>query len=739
MPNRFPWRTGLLSALFLFPGFSLTAADFVPRRVVPGDRPGEAVVRIDAASRASQPIPRHLTGKFAEHLGWNIYNGMDAQVLKNATFADYPFATGQMNPDGVAQFHWETGRINEELRRQARRFGWPDQALDELVRSRSDGLATFWTRLGTAADIAVSPDTGPAGGRSQRVEVNADGGGIGQWTWLPLHRQRRYEFELSVRSPDLDRLRVVLTSGDAADGVRVETELTGVGREWAKVGGRIELPANAPADQAYRFAILTRGRGTFVIRHAFLRPADHVLGADPDIVSRLRESRLPLLRWPGGNFVSGYHWEDGVGPVERRPTRPNYAWGGVEPNTFGTDEFVAFCRSVACEPMICVNAGDGTPEEAARWVEYCNGPATSPMGSRRAANGHPEPYGIRHWEVGNELWGRWQFYWTTASGNVDRYRRFVPALRAADPTIELYACGAPVFWGKAWNDTLMTGAAPLIKTVTDHPLIGGDVALSADPVEVYRDFMAVPEVLEAKWAGLRDDLGKAGVRDARLAVTELQVFAHLGRAANAQPVRLTRENLPGQGSITEAIYDVLIYHAAVRLAPFVSMITHSAVVNHGGGLRKERERVYANPCHDAQAAFAAFADATPVAVEVRAAMDRAPRVLPDLRNAVPEAEFAVVDALAAVAKDGSLLVSLVHRGAAGPVRVRLELGGFRAGNEGTLRLLAGANAWAGNTLEQPEAIRPVDRSVSLKEGQAELELPPYSVARLIIPPAMGVR
>lgn len=739
MPTRFVWQAARWSALFLAAFVPIKAADFVPRRVTAGDSPGEALVRIDVTSRAPQAIPRFITGKFAEHLGWNIYNGMDAQILRNATFADYPFATGQMTPDGVAQFHWENNRINEELRRQARRCGWPEAALDELVRSRADGLATFWSRIGEPGKTVVSPDTGPAGGRAQRVEIGAAGGGIGQWTWLPLHRVRRFDFELCVRSSDLDRVLVTLASGDEADAVRAETLVTGIGPDWGVRRGTLELPANAPDGRPYRFAIVAEGKGGLVIRHAFLRPADHVGGADPDIVRLLRESRLPLLRWPGGNFVSGYHWEEGVGPVERRPTRPNFAWGGVEPNTFGTDEFVAFCRAVGCEPMICVNAGDGTPEEAARWIEYCNGPATSPMGARRAANGHPEPYGIRHWEVGNELWGRWQFHWTTASGNVDRYRRFAPVLRAADPTIELYACGAPVFWGKAWNDTLMAGAASLFQTITDHPLIGGDVALSADPVEVYRDFMAVPEVLEAKWAGLRDDLGRAGVREPRLAVTELQIFAHLGRAVDGQPVRLNRENLPGQGSITEAIYDVLIYHAAIRLAPFVSMITHSAVVNHGGGLRKERERVYANPCHHAQAAFAAFADATPVAVEVRAVLDRAPRVLPDLRNATPAAEFAVVDALGAVAKDGSLLVSLVHRGTAGPVRVRLEFPGFQSKGDGTLRLLAGANGAAGNSLEAPETIRPVDRAVPVQGDRLEVELPPYSVARLTLPAASGLR
>src|SRR5205085_10137377 len=135
--------------------------------------------------------------------------------------------------------------------------------------------------------------------------------------------------------------------------------------------------------------------------------------------------------------------------------------------------------------------------------------------------------------------------------------------------------------------------------------------------------------------------------------------AHLGRApvSNA-PVQLTQSNLVNPGAHAEAIYDVLIYHAAVRLAPFVEMVTHSAVVNHGGGLRKERERVYANPCFYAQSAFAAFADATPLAVEVQAASERAPVVLPDLAASGAWISYPTVSALAARAADGSLLISI---------------------------------------------------------------------------------
>lgn len=126
--------------------------------------------------------------------------------------------------------------------------------------------------------------------------------------------------------------------------------------------------------------------------------------------------------------------------------------------------------------MICINGGSGTPEEAARWIEYCNGPVSSPMGRLRAAHGHPEPYRVRHWEVGNELWGRWQYNWTTAAGYVDRYHQFARAMLRADPGVKLYACGAPVMWGKSWNDTL----------IDPHPVAGLGFALFIMGVKLFK-------------------------------------------------------------------------------------------------------------------------------------------------------------------------------------------------------------------------------------------------------------
>ena len=273
-------------------------------------------------------------------------------------------------------------------------------------------------------------------------------------------------------------------------------------------------------------------------------------------------------------------------------------------------------------------------------------------------------------------------------------------------------------------------AGLVLGIITDHPLIGGTVPASVAPLDVYRDFMAVPEVLQQKWTGLRDDLARSGVKP-RLAVTEVQLFAHLGRASDSNaPVRLTRETLPSQASITEAIYDILIYHAAVRLAPFVEMVTHSAVVNHGGGLRKERERVWANPCHYAQAAFAALAHSTPVAIDIETAMEEAPMVLPDLKKAARSASFGAIDALAAITTSDELLVSLVHRGSTGLITIKLALDNFPAGPSAELITLSAERPWDGNSLERPDRIKPTVRTVPMQDGKADFELPPFTVARV---------
>jgi len=682
----------------------------------------KAVLVVRAAEKSPYNVPRFITGKFCEHLYFNVTNGMDAQILKNPTFSDYPFSTGQTSPDGVATFYYSREDIGRAIRGDAERWGWPASDIEGLVKSRNEAVACWWAKLG---DVEASPDTGVCGGRAQRLATRAPGQGLMQWTWLPLHRVRKYDVQLWVRSPDQAALTVAFFGPEGS--MCAKQAIQPVTADWRRVDASLEIPANLPADKVYRFTVTADKPGQFVIDRVLLLPADHVNRADPDVIRFLRESRLPILRWPGGNFVSSYHWRDGVGPIEQRPTLPNYAWGQQENNFFGTDEFVAFCRAVGCEPMICVNAGGGTPAEAAQWVEYCNGDTQTPMGKLRAAHGNLKPYNVKHWELGNELWGQWQYHWTTAEGYVDRYRQFVKAMLAVDPAIQVYACGAPVLWGKRWNDTLIAGTSGLLRATTDHPLIGGQVPADTDPLDVFHDFMAVPEVLERKWAALREDMRNGGVADPRLAITELQMFARVGRSSTSEaPRRLTHETLVNPSTQAEALYDVLIYHAAVRLAPFVAMVTHSATVNHGGGLRKTHERVFACPCHFAQSMFAAFAETTPVKTELTCSTETAPLVLPDLRNATKSWSGKVLDALAARTSDGVLLLSIVHKGTGRPIDLKIELNDFRSAPVAEVRTLSATVPWATNTLEAPAAVSPIPSTKKLDGDKLSLRLAPYS-------------
>jgi len=194
----------------------------------------------------------------------------------------------------------------------------------------------------------------------------------------------------------------------------------------------------------------------------------------PDTLNLIRELHPTLIRYPGGNFASGYHWEDGIGPWELRPVRFDQAWQASESNRVGTDEFIQFCRDVGAEPFLVVNDGSGTPEEAARWVGYCNDPLTTPQGARRAANGHLAPYRVRLWGVGNEVWGPWQIGHAPAESYVRRLTAFAAAMRAADPGLQIVAVGngplsdSPDDPAARWNEAVLRTAATSFDYLSFH-------------------------------------------------------------------------------------------------------------------------------------------------------------------------------------------------------------------------------------------------------------------------------
>ncbi len=164
----------------------------------------------------------------------------------------------------------------------------------------------------------------------------------------------------------------------------------------------------------------------------------HQDGLRVDVLAALKHLRVPVLRWPGGCFADDYHWKQGIGKA--RPVTANLWWQQAEPNEFGTDEFMRFCRAVGCAPYLVCNVGSGTPREAREWLEYCNFGGDSTLSRARADHGAREPYEVKYWGVGNENWGCGGRF--RAADYAKEYVRFASYLKAFDPAIELIACGA---------------------------------------------------------------------------------------------------------------------------------------------------------------------------------------------------------------------------------------------------------------------------------------------------------
>jgi alpha-L-arabinofuranosidase len=199
-------------------------------------------------------------------------------------------------------------------------------------------------------------------------------------------------------------------------------------------------------------------------------PLSDERGFRRDVLEAARNLRIPVLRWPGGNFVSGYHWTDGVGPRDHRPRRMELAWGAEESNRFGTDEFLAYCAAMGTEPYICVNMGSGTFDEAQAWVEYCNGTGNTYWANVRRANGHPEPYGVKLWGLGNEMYGAWQIGALDAEAYVKKARQFASVMKLTDPSIELVSCGQ---WGFGeWDRIVIEGLARSVRYHSIHIYTG---------------------------------------------------------------------------------------------------------------------------------------------------------------------------------------------------------------------------------------------------------------------------
>jgi alpha-N-arabinofuranosidase len=209
--------------------------------------------------------------------------------------------------------------------------------------------------------------------------------------------------------------------------------------EWRRFPFRFS-PAATSADA--RFEITGTGSGRFRVASVSLMPSDNIHGWRADTTAIARSLHSGFWRLPGGNFLSDWDWHGAIGPRDKRAPMFDEAWTAMQPNDIGMDEWMELTRIVGVEPYVTVNAGLGDANSAAEEVEYLNGPATSEWGAKRAANGHPEPYRVKYWNIGNEPYGWWQIGKTSLDYFMLKHNRFAEAMRAVDPSIVLIGSGA---------------------------------------------------------------------------------------------------------------------------------------------------------------------------------------------------------------------------------------------------------------------------------------------------------
>jgi alpha-N-arabinofuranosidase len=440
-----------------------------------------AQVEIDANS-TREPISKYIYGQFIEHLGRCIYGGIWAEMLEDRKFY-YP-VTDNFSPWGTSSdTQWKAG---------------PYKYLK----------ASPWKVIGPAGTVTMDTNNPYVGKHTPLISLAGGGqeAGISQ-DGLAVEKGREYAGRI-ILAGDNEAcpviVRLVLDSNEI-----VSREIENISQEFRTYP--LKFTAQVSSDNV-RIEIVSKGRGTFRIGTLSLMPADNIKGWRSDVVALLKELNSPIYRWPGGNFVSGYNWRDGIGERDKRPPRKNPAWNGVEHDDVGIHEFMELMEIIGAEPYVAVNTGRGTIEEATAEVEYCNGSIDTPMGKLRAQNGHPEPYGVKWWAVGNEMYGNWQLGHIPLTEYVKKHNRVAEAIWKVDPNAKLVGVGNVGDWSRA-----------MLKTCPDYMNLLSEHIYCKDDKDVVRHTKLlareIKRVADAH-RKYRKDINELAGKDIRIAMDE---------------------------------------------------------------------------------------------------------------------------------------------------------------------------------------------------------------------------
>lgn len=287
--------------------------------------------------------------------------------------------------------------------------------------------------------------------------------------------------------------------------------------EWKKVNFSFY---NGLSDSDAEIFFLIDGQKEVWLDQASLVPDSAVVGTWKSVMKKIKELKPGTMRFPGGCVADCYFWEDGVGLPDKRPCKENRHWGGMESNSFGTDEYIRFCSEIEAQPLICVNFGSSTPYDAANWVEYCNGDTSTEYGKKRVINGNIDPYNVKYWEIGNEVFADWETGNCSASDYIKKYVLFAKEMKNRDKKIFLFACGGDA--GKpeqSWNETVLKEGKGYIDALSLHfyaPLIEDQ---NFDDEQIYYATVSSSEKFDKVIKATCDTMKKVGYK-VPIAVTE---------------------------------------------------------------------------------------------------------------------------------------------------------------------------------------------------------------------------
>ncbi len=446
-------------------------------------------------------------------------------------------------------------------------------------------------------------------------------------------------------------------------------------------------------------------------------------GMRNDIIEALRGLNIPNLRWPGGCFADEYHWMDGIGPREQRPTLVNTHWGGVtENNHFGTHEFLDLCDLLGCEPYICGNVGSGSVQEMQQWVEYITFGGVNPMADLRRDHGRDEPWPLRYWGVGNENWGCGGSM--TAEFYADQYRRYQTYVRSfGDEPIYKIACGA-ADGDYHWTETLMRaargrGGRLLMDGLSLHyytfggerrPRLSATDFDESEWFEVMQAALHMRELVE-RHSTIMDQYDPE--KQVGLIIDEWGTWYAVEAGTN--PRFLYQQNSLRDALVAAVTLDIFNQHAdRVHMANIAQTINvlQAMVLTDG-------EQMLLTPTYHVFEMYKVHQDATLLPMDLRSDAYRH-----------GDSEIPAVSASASVDGSGQINLTVSNSDPNCSLEVTCEVRGRKV-VEASGRVLTAATVYAHNTFDEPETVRPLPfTAVTLAEQRLTIQLPAKSVVAL---------